>query len=70
MQLIQRSREHLTQNNERYFQHQRFALRYAFGCLQAAFMALIHGLIPAFYPTAASDKVKELASRKREESET
>ncbi len=63
--MIKTSKKHLHDNNERYFHHQRFALRYARSCFSAGFMALIHGLIPAFFQTAASQKVQELAQRPR-----
>ncbi len=65
--MIQKSRQHLIDTEELYFQHQRFALRYAFSCFTAGLMALVHGLIPAFFQTAASEKVQELANRKRPE---
>lgn len=65
--MIRASKQHLQDNHEGYFQHQRFALRYALACFSAGFMALLHGLIPACYPTKASDTIKALASRKRDE---
>lgn len=61
------SKQHLEQNNERYFEHQRFALRYAFDCFSAGLMAAMHGLVPAFFQTSASEKVKQLAARQRKE---
>ena len=63
--MIKASQQHLTDNHEHYFQHQRFAWRYARSCFTAGFMALIHGMIPALFQTAASKKVNELANRPR-----
>ncbi|MDG1286072.1 MAG: DUF6356 family protein [Rickettsiales bacterium] len=63
--MIKKSRQHLTDTGEAYFHHQRFALRYGLSCFAAGIMALIHGLIPAFFQTTASEKVTELANRKR-----
>jgi len=63
--MIRRSRQHLQEAGESYFQHQRFALRYACDCLLAGLMAATHALIPALFARAASDKVKELAHRQR-----
>lgn len=63
--MLRKSRQHLIDTQESYFQHQRFALRYAVSCFSAGFMALIHGLIPAFFQTSASEKVGELANRSR-----
>jgi hypothetical protein len=61
----QKSKTHLHNTQEKYFAHQRFAWAYAFGCFQAACMAAIHGVIPALFTTAASDKVKALATKSR-----
>lgn len=65
--MLAKSRKHLVDNGERYFEHQRFALRYAWGCVQAAAMAATHAFVPAWFETAASEKVKALATRKRDE---
>ena len=63
--MISSSKQHLHTANEKYFEHQRFALRYALGCFHAGFMAMVHGFIPGVYCTSASDKVKELANKSR-----
>lgn len=63
--MIKRSLQHLRDNNERYFQHQRFAIGYGVDCLKAGLMAIIHGIIPACFETTASEKVQALATRKR-----
>jgi hypothetical protein len=61
----QKSKSHLSCTGESYFGHLRFALAYAFSCLQAACMAAVHGFIPALFTTGASDKVKSLATKPR-----
>lgn len=65
--MLQKSRQHLIDTNEQYFQHQRFAFRYATACLKAGIMAIIHGMIPAFFQTSASETVHKLANRARPE---
>lgn len=63
--MIKRSQQHLAETGERYFQHQRFALHYAMSCFKAGMMAMAHGIIPALFQTAASEKVQEIANRSR-----
>jgi hypothetical protein len=63
--MIGKIKKHLEGVNETYFHHQRFAFKYGFGCIQAGLMAMVHGLIPALFETAASDKVKALAALSR-----
>jgi len=65
--LIRTSKNHLASVQESYFQHQRVAFSYALECLKAAISAMIHGLIPACFETAASDRVKRLANKGRAE---
>ena len=60
--MIESSKLHLQEVQETYFQHQAVAFRYGFRCLKAALMAFIHGMVPGFYKTGASDLVKELSS--------
>lgn len=63
--MLQESRDHLASAGESYTEHCRFALRYAAGCFQAGFMALIHAFVPAMFMTGASQKIKDLAGRRR-----
>jgi len=65
--MIGKSKRHLAAVGESYFEHQRFAWRYALSCLQAGALAAIHGLVPALFETAASDRVKRLAGLGRED---
>jgi hypothetical protein len=67
--MIGKSKHHLSGVNESYFHHQRFAFKYGLTCIQAGLMAMVHGLIPAFFETAASDKVKALAALSRKSSD-
>ena len=59
--MIRSSKLHLQEVQETYFQHQGVAFWYGFNCLKAALMAFIHGVVPGFYKTGASDLVKELS---------
>ena len=60
--MIHASKLHLQEVQETYFQHQGIAFWYGFNCLKAALMAFIHGMVPGFYKTGASDLVKELST--------
>jgi hypothetical protein len=68
--MIKSSRKHLQEAREDYFHHQHFALRYSLTCFHAGIMALIHGLVPAWFERSASQKITELVSRPRTEKET
>lgn len=57
-------RKHLEKHNMTYFEHLGFAWSYAFTLMFAAFAAVIHGLLPWFFETTASDTVKTLESKK------
>lgn len=61
MGLISKSKAHIAAVEESYFKHLLFALKYAFCCFKAGFMAIIHGFVPAFFETGASDLVKKMA---------
>ncbi len=66
--MIKSSKSHLNSVNESYFEHQGVAFRYAINCLMAAGMAIVHGLIPAWFETGASDLVKKMAGNRKVES--
>jgi len=59
------SKNHLQEAKETYFQHQTVAFRYSKNCLKAALMAFVHGLIPGWFQTSASDLVKKLAGNRK-----
>ena len=63
--MLAQSRKHLAAIHETYFQHQRFAFKYGLTCMKAGFMALIHGLVPAWFESKASETVKHLAGIER-----
>lgn len=64
--MIQSSKSHLADVNETYFEHQGVAFRYGINCLKAALMAFVHGLVPGYFQTGASDLVKRLAAGRKE----
>lgn len=49
--------------NETYFGHMRFAMGFSGQLLVIAGAALIHALIPAWFETTASDRIKALCAR-------
>lgn len=49
--------------NETYFEHMRFALRFSASLFGAAFAALIHAFLPAFFEKTASNIIKRLHTR-------
>ena len=59
--MFAKSTSHLQQVGESWREHRRFAWFYAGQCLAASVMALIHGLVPAWFETSASERVKMLA---------
>ena len=65
--VIRISKNHLDSVQESYWQHQRVAFNYGLECLKAAVAAFIHGVLPAWCETAASDRVKRLAQKGRTE---
>ncbi len=63
--MIAHSKVHLLNVSEGYFEHQRVAFRYGATCIIAGVMALIHGCVPAWFETSASDRVVRLASLRK-----
>ena len=63
--MIKSSQLHLKNVEETYFEHQKFAFSYGFKCLQAAIMAFMHGIIPGYFQTSASELVKNLAKSRK-----
>lgn len=63
--MIKKSRIHLQEANETYFEHQGVAFRYSFKCLKASLMAFVHGVVPGLFQASASDLVKLLASNRK-----
>jgi len=63
--MIDSSKLHLEEVNETYFEHQGVAFRYGWRCLQAALKAFVHGLVPGWFKTGASDIVQNLASNRK-----
>lgn len=63
--MIKSSKLHLKKVEETYFEHQRVAFSYGLRCLKAACMAFVHGIIPGFFQTNASDLIKRLAENRK-----
>ena len=59
------SKQHLADVQETYFEHQQVAFKYAANCFIAAMMALVHGIVPGYFQTSASDLVKRMASNRK-----
>lgn len=58
--LIARSRAHLDSVSESYAQHQRFAFGVGWTMVRAGFACILHGLVPALFPTTGSDAIRRL----------
>lgn len=58
--LIARSRAHLDSVDERYGAHQRFAFGVGWTMVRAGFACILHGLVPALFPTTGSDAIRRL----------
>jgi Family of unknown function (DUF6356) len=58
--LIARSRAHLEHVSEDYGEHQRFAFGVGWTMVKAGFACILHGLVPALFPTTGSDAIRRL----------
>ena len=58
--MIKNSKEHLKNSNENYFEHLSMAIQISFQLFLAAFMLLIHAIIPSIFSTSASSKIRKL----------
>ena len=58
--VIARSRAHLESVEESYAAHQRFAFGVGVTMVKAGFACILHGLVPAFFPTTGSDAIRRL----------
>jgi hypothetical protein len=58
--LVARSRAHLADVEESYGEHQRFAFGVGWAMVRAGFACILHGLVPALFPTAGSDAIRRL----------
>jgi hypothetical protein len=59
--LIARSRAHLESVEESYGAHQRFAFGVGWTMVRAGFACILHGLVPALFPTTGSDAIRRLS---------
>ena len=58
--MIKKSKIHLDNANENYFQHMSIALKISFQLLSATFMAFMHAFLPSIFTTSVSNKIKKL----------
>ena len=58
--LVARSRAHLEDVGEGYGEHRRFAFGVGWTMVRAGFACLLHGLVPALFPTTGSDAIRRL----------
>ena len=58
--MINKSKKHLSETKETYFQHMKIAIKISFELLLGSLMAIIHSFFPAFFQTDASNKIKKL----------
>ena len=58
--MIKNSKKHLRDAKENYLQHMGAALKISFQLFIASLQALFHSIIPAFFKTGASKKIREL----------
>ena len=61
-QMIKKSKMHLSEANENYFQHMRIALKISFELLSGATMAFIHSFLPSIFTKSTSKKIRHLYS--------
>jgi len=58
--LVTRSRAHLAAVDESYSEHQRFAFGVGWTMVRAGFACILHGLVPALFPTKGSEAIRRL----------
>ena len=58
--MIKNSKKHLIDAKENYLQHMGAALKISSKLLIASLQAFFHSIIPAFFTTSASKKIREL----------
>ena len=57
--MLSKIKSHL-KDADKYFEHQKFALKVSWKCLCSSFTALIHSICPAFFEYTTSSKIKEM----------
>ncbi len=58
--LLARSRAHLDSVDEGYGQHQHFAFGVGWTMVKAGLACILHGIVPALFPTTGSDAIRRL----------
>lgn len=59
--VIEKSRQHLKNNNMGYCEHFRFAAGHGLRCIKAGLLLLCHSFIPAFFARTGSKLVRNLS---------
>ena len=60
IEMIKKSKIHLDNANENYFQHMGIALKISFQLLIGSIMAFVHAILPSLFTTSASNIIKKL----------
>jgi len=58
--VINKSLEHLKENEMGYWQHFKFAAGHGIRCIRAGVLLIIHSIIPAFFPYAGTKLINRL----------
>jgi hypothetical protein len=58
---MNRTKQHLEENNMTYYQHFKFAAFHGLVCILAGVCLVIHAFLPCIFQTAGSDLVQSLA---------
>jgi hypothetical protein len=58
--MLKSSKKHLKETNESYFQHMKIASKIFLQMFLGSLMALVHSIVPAFFKTDASQRIKDL----------
>lgn len=58
--IIDKSLEHLKDNNMGYWKHFKFASGHGLRCIKAGVLLMLHAIVPAFFPKTGSVLVNEL----------
>ena len=63
--MLKKSRAHLDEVKETYFQHMGFALGTAWSMISGGVLLVLHALCPAFFQRSASTRILSLAMKIR-----
>jgi hypothetical protein len=63
--MLKKTKKHLDEVHETYWQHMRFALHMAGTMMMGAVLAVLHALLPAIFQCSASERIFKLADEMR-----